>query len=58
MLRSFSYRHKTENNLLPFHQCYPHLIMALGFEYSWDSESYADGSVATGRATQAGQVEG
>jgi hypothetical protein len=29
-----------------------------GVECSWDHESYAGGSVATGRATQAGQVEG
>jgi hypothetical protein len=40
------------------HRCYPRLIMVVGFECSWDPESYAGGSVATGRATQAGQVKG
>jgi hypothetical protein len=40
------------------HQCYPHLIMLVGFECSWDPESYTGGSIAAGRATQAGQVEG
>jgi hypothetical protein len=34
------------------------LIAVVGFECSWDPESYTDGSVATGKATQAGQVEG
>jgi hypothetical protein len=32
--------------------------MVVGFECSWDPESYAGGSVATGRATQAGQDKG
>jgi hypothetical protein len=40
------------------HLCYPHLIVVVEFECSWDSESYAGGSIATGRATQAGQVKG
>jgi hypothetical protein len=40
------------------HRCYPHLIVVVGFECSWDPESYAGDSVATGRATQAGQVKG
>jgi hypothetical protein len=35
----------------------PHLIVVVGFESSWDPESYAGGSVATGRATQTGGVE-
>jgi hypothetical protein len=37
---------------------YLYLIVVVGFECSWDPESYAGGSVATGRSTQAGQVEG
>jgi hypothetical protein len=36
----------------------PPLIVVLGFERSWDPESYTGGSVATGRAIQVGQVEG
>jgi hypothetical protein len=40
------------------HRCYPHLNVVVGFEYSRDPESYAGGSVATGRATQAGEVKG
>jgi hypothetical protein len=40
------------------HRCYPHLIFVVGFECSRDPESYAGGSVATDRATQAGQVKG
>jgi hypothetical protein len=41
------------------HRCHHHLFMVvMGFECFWDSESYAGGSVATGRATQAGPVEG
>jgi hypothetical protein len=39
------------------HRCYPHLIMVV-FECYCDPESYAGGSVASGRATQAGHVEG
>jgi hypothetical protein len=35
-----------------------HLIVVVGFECSWESESYAGGSVATGRVTHAGQVKG
>jgi hypothetical protein len=35
-----------------------HLIAVVGFECSRDPESYAGGSVATGRATHAGQVKG
>jgi hypothetical protein len=35
-----------------------HLIVVVGFECSWDPESYAGGSVATGRGTHAGQVKG
>jgi hypothetical protein len=40
------------------HRCYPHLIVVVGFGCSWDPESYTGSSVASGRATQAGQVKG
>jgi len=35
-----------------------HLNVVGEFASFWDPESYAGGSVATGRATQAGQVKG
>ena len=35
-----------------------HLIVVRRFEYVSDPESYTSGSVATGRACLAGQVEG
>ena len=35
-----------------------HLIVVRRFEYADDPESYASGSVATGRASHAGKVEG
>jgi hypothetical protein len=35
-----------------------HLVVVVGFECSRDPESYAGGSVATGRITHAGQVKG
>jgi hypothetical protein len=35
-----------------------HLIVVVGFEWSRDPESYAGGSLATGRVTHAGQVKG
>jgi hypothetical protein len=35
-----------------------HLIVVVGFECSRDPESYAGGSVATGRFTHAGQIKG
>jgi hypothetical protein len=35
-----------------------HLIVMVGFECPWDPESYAGGSIATGRVTHAGQVKG
>jgi hypothetical protein len=35
-----------------------HLIVMVEFECSWDPESFAGGSVATGRGTHAGQVKG
>jgi hypothetical protein len=35
-----------------------HLIVVRGFEYARDPESYTSGSVATGRASLAGQVKG
>jgi hypothetical protein len=35
-----------------------HLIVVVGFECSWDPESYAGGSVVTGMVTHAGQVKG
>jgi hypothetical protein len=34
------------------------LIVVVGFEYSWEPESYAGGSVATGRVTHVGQIKG
>jgi hypothetical protein len=40
------------------HRWYLHLIVVVGFESFWDPESYAGGSIATGRATHAGQVKG
>jgi hypothetical protein len=35
-----------------------HLIVVKGFQYARDPESYTSGSVATGRASLAGQVKG
>jgi hypothetical protein len=35
-----------------------HLIVVVAFECSRDPESYAGGSIATGRVTHAGQVKG
>jgi hypothetical protein len=35
-----------------------HFIVVVGFECSQDPESYAGGSVATGRGTHTGQVKG
>jgi hypothetical protein len=35
-----------------------HLIVVREFEYARDLESYTSGSVATGRASLAGQVKG
>ena len=35
-----------------------HLIVVRRFEYASDPESYTSGSVATGRASLAGQVKG
>jgi hypothetical protein len=40
-----------------FRWCF-HLIVVRGFEYARDPESYTSGSVATGRASLAGQVKG
>jgi hypothetical protein len=40
------------------HQWCLHLIVVVGFERSRDPESYAGGSVATGRGTHARQVKG
>jgi hypothetical protein len=37
---------------------YPHIIVVVEFECSRDPESYAGGSVATGRVTLDGQVKG
>jgi hypothetical protein len=46
------------NSFIP-HRRYPHLIVVVVvYECSWYPESYTGGSVATGRATQAGQVMG
>ena len=39
-------------------RCCLHLIVVRRFEYTSDPESYASGSVATGRASLAGQVIG
>jgi hypothetical protein len=41
---------------LPHRRCL-YLIVVVSFEGSWDPESYAGGSVATGRVTHAGQVK-
>jgi len=41
----------------PPHWCL-HLIVVRRFEYAGDPESYTSGSVATGRASLAGQVKG
>jgi hypothetical protein len=35
-----------------------HVIVVVEFEFSRDPQSYAGGSVATGRGTHAGQVNG
>jgi len=42
---------------MPPHWCL-HLIVVRRFEYAGDPESYTSGSVATGRASLAGQVKG
>ena len=42
---------------MPPRWCF-HLIVVRRFEYVSDPESYTSGSVATGRASLAGQVEG
>jgi hypothetical protein len=44
--------------LLSPHLLCVHLIVVVGFECSWDPESYAGSSVTTGRGTHAGQVKG
>jgi hypothetical protein len=41
----------------PHRWCF-HLVVVVGFVCTNDPESYAGGSVATGRASQAGQVIG
>ena len=41
----------------PPRRCF-HLIVVRRFEYASDPESYPSGSVATGRASLAGQVKG
>jgi len=41
----------------PPHWCL-HLIVVRRFDYAGDPESYTSGSVATGRASLAGQVKG
>ena len=43
--------------ILIFRRCL-HFIVVRRFEYAGDPESYTSGSVATGRASLAGQVEG
>ena len=37
---------------------YPYFDVVVGLEWSDDPESYAGGSVATGRVSNAGRVEG
>ena len=37
---------------------YPYFFVVLGLAWPRDSESYADGSVATHRVSRAGQVKG
>jgi hypothetical protein len=43
--------------IIPHRWCL-HLIVVVVFECSWDPESYAGGSIATGRITHTGQVKG
>jgi len=43
--------------IYPPHWCL-HLIVVRRFEYAGDPESYTSSSVATGRASLAGQVKG
>jgi hypothetical protein len=40
------------------HRRYPYFDVIVGLEWSNDPESYAGGSVATGRVSLAGQVKG
>jgi hypothetical protein len=49
------YKHSNEPSN-PHRWCL-HLVVVVGFEYSRDPESYAGGSIATGRGTHAGQVK-
>jgi hypothetical protein len=44
--------------LITPHRWCLHLIVVVGFVCSWDRESYASDSVATGRGTHVGQVRG
>jgi hypothetical protein len=37
---------------------YPYFDVVVGLAWSYDPESYAGGSVATGRVSHAGQVKG
>jgi hypothetical protein len=53
---SLCYSYFTESNI--HHRWCLHFIVVVGVECSWDPESYAGGSVATGRGTQAGRVKG
>jgi hypothetical protein len=49
---------KTIYKIEKLHRWCLRLIVVVGFECSWDPESYACDSVATGRVTHAGQVKG
>jgi hypothetical protein len=44
-------------NIMP-HRSYPYLEVVVGLAWSNDPESYASGSIATDRASHAGQVKG
>jgi hypothetical protein len=39
------------------HQRYPYFDVVVGFAWSRDPESYANGSIPTGKASHAGQVK-
>jgi hypothetical protein len=52
-----TYIYLYSNYIVPHRWCL-HLIVVVEFECSLDPESYAGGSVATGRGTHVGQVKG
>jgi hypothetical protein len=54
---SWEFHINSTGQLIPHRWCF-HLMVVVGFECSWDRESDAGGSVATGRGTHARQVNG